>query len=303
LASSLGGGSGAGSCEVLVDILSATGKPLAVITVLPMDSEDVQTKDNALRTLAKLTRLTQNKKVHNLIVVDNAKIEAIYHNISQIDFFGAANKAIVEPINVFNTLSSKESSVKGLDPMEFSKIFTDGEGITVYGSLKITDYKGEDAIALAVIDNLNSNLLAGGFDLKQSKYVGVMIVANEKVWKDIPAAQITYALAVINEQCGSPKGVFKGIYTDNNLADDCVMIYSMFSGLGLPDARVQQLKKEAAELTNVAKNKDAQRNLSLNIDTGKDQAISKVQELKDKVAQRTSAFGRLTNSAVVDRRK
>lgn len=303
LALSLGGGSGAGSCEVLVEILAATGKPLAVITVLPMDSEDSQTKSNALQTLSKLTRLAQSKKIHNLIVVDNAKIEAIYNDVSQMDFFGMANKAIVEPIDVFNSVSSKPSSVKGLDPMEFAKLFTDGEGLTVYGSLKITDYTGEDAVALAVIDNLNSNLLASGFDLKQSKYVGVIIAANEKVWKNIPAAQITYALAVINEQCGTPKGVFKGIYTDNNMTDDCVMIYSMFSGLGLPDARIQQLKKETAELSSAVKTKDVQRNMSLNLDTGKDQVVSKVQELKEKMAQRTSAFGRLTNSTIVDRRK
>jgi cell division GTPase FtsZ len=303
LALSLGGGSGAGSCEVLVDILSATGKPLAVITVLPMNSEDVQTKDNAIKTLAKLTRLTQSKKVHNLIVIDNAKIETIYSNVSQIDFFGMANKAIVEPIDAFNTLSSLESSVKGLDPMEFAKLFTNGDGLTVYGSLKITDYKTEDAIALAVVDSLDSNLLAGGFNLKQSKYVGFMIVANEKVWRDIPASQVSYALACVDEQCGSPETMFKGIYTDNSMPDDYVMIYSMFSGLGLPDMRVQQLKKEINDLSSVVKNKDVQRNMSLTLDTGKDQAVSKSQELKEKIAQRNSAFGRLTNSTVIDRRK
>src|SRR5574343_576609 len=51
---SLGGGSGAGSAEVIIDILSRTGKPIIVITVLPLSTEDVQTKNNALQTLAKL---------------------------------------------------------------------------------------------------------------------------------------------------------------------------------------------------------------------------------------------------------
>lgn len=59
---SLGGGSGAGSCETLVDLLSELGKPLVVITVLPMDTEDAQTKNNALETLSKLSKLTQSKK-------------------------------------------------------------------------------------------------------------------------------------------------------------------------------------------------------------------------------------------------
>jgi cell division GTPase FtsZ len=299
---SLGGGSGAGSCETMVDILSATGKPLVVITVLPMDSEDAQTKSNALQTLSKLAKLTQSKKVHNLIVVDNAKIEAIYHNVSQIDFFSVANKAIVGPIDAFNTLSSMDSPVKPLDPTEFGKLFIDGGGLTAYGTIKVVNYKEEDAIAIAVIDNLNSNLLASGFDLKQTKYGGVIITANSRVWKDIPAAHMNYALTLINEQCGDPDTVMKGIYVNDNIAEDCVIIYSMFSGLSLPDSRVAQLKKEVEVFRSSTKEKNIKRNLSLELDNG-NQEISKVQEIKNKIAQKTSAFGKLTGSTVIDRRK
>src|SRR5579864_4146088 len=44
---SLGGGSGAGSCETMVELLANLGKPLVVITVMPMDTEDAHTKSNA----------------------------------------------------------------------------------------------------------------------------------------------------------------------------------------------------------------------------------------------------------------
>lgn len=298
---SLGGGSGAGSCETLVDLLSELGKPLVVITVLPMDTEDAQTKNNALETLSKLSKLTQSKKVNNLIVVDNAKIEAIYHNISQVDFYGVANKAIVEPIDAFNTLSSMPSSVKGLDPMEFSKLFIDGEGLTVYGELTVTNFAEDTAIAEAVVSNLNSNLLAGGFDLKQSRYVGVIIAANKEVWSKIPSSSITYAMAMVNDQCGTPKGVFKGIYTiETN--DPVVKVYSMFAGLGLPESRVTQLKKEAQEHMQAVKGKDEQRNLNLQLDTGVNETVSAAQKIKEKIAQKSSAFGRLMGG-VVDKRR
>lgn len=298
---SLGGGSGAGSCETMVDILSSLGKPLVVVTVLPMDTEDAQTKANALETLSKLAKATQTKKVNNLIVVDNAKIEAIYHNISQVDFYGVANKAIVEPIDVFNTLSSLPSSVKGLDPMEWGKLFTDGEGLTVYGELTIENFAEDTAIAEAVVNNLNGNLLAGGFDLKQSRYVGVIIAANKEVWSKIPSSSITYAMAMVNDQCGTPKGVFKGIYTIET-PDPVVKVYSMFTGLGLPESRVTQLKKDAAELTRSVKGKDEQRNLSLNLDTGVNETVSAAQKVKEKIAAKSSAFGKLVGG-VVDRRK
>jgi cell division GTPase FtsZ len=298
---SLGGGSGAGSCETLVDILSSTGKPLVVMTVLPMDTEDAQTKANALETLSKLTKLTQTKKVSNLIVVDNAKIEAIYQNVGQMEFYGVANKAIVDPIDIFNTLSSMPSSVKGLDPMEWGKLFTDGEGLTVYGELTVDNFEEETAIAEAVVNNLNGNLLAGGFDLKQSRYVGVIITANKETWAKIPSSSITYAMAMVNDQCGSPKGVFRGIYTVES-PDPVVKVYSMFSGLGLPDSRVAQLRKDAHELTQNVKGKDEQRNLSLNLDTGTNETVSAAQKIKEKIAAKSSAFGKLVGG-VVDRRK
>lgn len=298
---SLGGGSGAGSCETMVDVLGSLGKPLVVITVLPMDTEDAQTKANALETLAKLARMTQSKKVNNLIVVDNAKIEAIYQNVSQVDFYGTANKAIVEPIDIFNTLSSMPSSVKGLDPMEWGKLFTDGEGLTVYGELTVDNFAEETAIAEAIVNNLNGNLLAGGFDLKQSRYVGVIIAANKDTWSKIPSSSITYAMAMVNDQCGTPKGVFKGIYTVET-PDPVVKVYSMFSGLGLPDSRVSQLKKDAQEHMQTVKGKDDQRNLNLQLDTGTNETVSAAQKVKDKIAQKSSAFGKLVGG-VVDRRK
>lgn len=298
---SLGGGSGAGSCETLVELLSNTGKPLVVITVLPMDTEDAQTKANALETLSKLAKATQTKKISNLIVVDNAKIEAIYSNVNQFEFFKTANKAIVEPIDVFNTLSSMPSDYKPLDPMEWGKLFTDGEGLTVYGELTIDNFAEEISIAEAITNNLNSNLLAGGFDLKQARYVGVIIAAPKSVWDQIPSSSITYAMHMVNDHCGTPKGVFKGMYIIDS-PDPVVKVYSMFTGLGLPDSRVAQLRTETQALQQTVKGKDEARNLTLNLDTGTNETVSAAQKVKDKIAAKSSAFGKLVGG-VVDRRK
>lgn len=298
---SLGGGSGAGSCETLVDIMSGLLKPLVVMTVLPMDTEDAQTKANALETLAKLGKLTQTKKVSNLIVVDNAKIEAIYSNVSQMNFFNVANRAIVEPIDAFNTLSSLPSAVKPLDPMEFSKVFLDGEGLTIYGEFSIENYEEPTAIAEAVMNNLSGNLLAGGFDLKQSRYVGYIVTANKEVWEKIPSSSIDYANSIVNDLCGSPRGVFKGVYVVD-MPENVVKVYSMFSGLGLPASRVEQLKNDTKELQAKVRGKDEARNLTLTLDTGTNETISAAQKVKDKIAAKSSTFGKFV-TGVTDRRK
>ena len=172
---SLGGGSGAGSAETMVEILNEVQKPLICVVALPMDSEDAQTKSNALETLSKLARLAQNNKISNLVVVDNAKLEAIYSNVGALNFYNVANKVIVELIDVFNTMSSTlpAPGAKGLDEAEFTKLLLGTSGLTVYGELSVSNFEEDTALAEAVINNLNGNLLAGGFDLKQTAYAGV----------------------------------------------------------------------------------------------------------------------------------
>lgn len=298
---SLGGGSGAGSCETLIDILTSLGKPLVVMTVLPTDTEDAQTKSNALETLSKLSKLTQSKKVNNLIVVDNAKISAIYADVGRMEFYKTANKAIVEPIDIFNTLSSMPSDTKPLDPMEFSKLFLDGDGLTVYGEFSVTDYEGEMNIAEAVVNNLSNNLLAEGFDLKQSKYVGYIVTGSKKVWDKVKEASIEYANHMVNDLCGNPVGVFKGMYVVES-DEDILKVYSMFSGLGLPASRVEQLKNDTKELKTKVKTKDDGRNLTLHLDTGTNETVSAAQKVKDKIAAKSSSFGKFV-TGITDRRK
>ncbi len=289
---SLGGGSGAGSCETMIDVLTATGKPVIVITVLPMSTDDAQTKSNAIETLSKLTQYTQNKIISNLIVVDNAKIETIFNDVGQLDFFKVSNKAIVEPIDAFNRFSAQSSSFKALDGMELAKILTDGEGLSIYGEMSIYNYSEDTAIAEAVINNLDSGLLASGFNLKETKYAGFIIVAHEKVWNNIPSGSINYAMSIVRDTCGSANGIFKGIYTDNELPDNVVKIYSIFSGLGLPSSRIDQLQKEAIVEMQKAKTRDDTRKLTLKIDTGTDEIVSQADKIRQKIKSKSSTFNK-----------
>jgi cell division GTPase FtsZ len=288
---SLGGGSGAGSCETMVDVLTATGRPVVVMTILPMSTDDAQTKNNALQTLSKLASLAQSKVISNLIVVDNAKIETIYNDVGTMDFFRISNQAIVDPLHVFNEFSSKASAVKSLDPMEFAKILTDGEGLTVYGEMTVADYHEDTAIAEAVINNLDSGLLASGFDLKQTRYAGALIIANEKVWSEIPSGSVNYAMSMIRDVCGHAEGVFRGIYTAD-LRDDVVKVYSIFSGLGLPAVRVKQLQKDAQTEAAKAKDRADARNLHLELDTGVEKTTSEADRIRQKIKKNSSDFSK-----------
>lgn len=301
ICSSLGGGSGSGALSEVVDLIrNDIQTPIMALVALPMSSEDVITKSNSLDALVELSKLVKSKVLSNLIVVDNSKLESLLSNINQMDFFSEANKIIVKDFDSFNTYSCYPSSVKALDTSEYAKLLIDSEGLSIFGSISITDYKDEEAIASAIISNLDDNLLAEGFDLGNTKYVGFMIIANEKTLKEIPASSFNYANAILDERAGSPKAIFKGVYASEDVAPGTVKIYSMFTGLSLPQSRIDELKKEVQTKMAQVKNKENNRAINLEIDTGKSETVSAADRIKEKIAAKGSAFGKLMGT--VDRR-
>lgn len=302
VATSLGGGSGAGSIEPLIATLIKTDKPIIVMAALPMQNDDAQTKQNSLETLAKLSKMVQTKRISNLIVVDNAKIETVYSEVSQMEFFGVANKAICEPIDIFNTFSMKDSPVKGLDSAEWAKLFVDGDGLSIYGSMEVKNFTEKTALAESVLANLDGNLLASGFDVKEAKYVGVMFLANPKVWAQMPSVSVNYAHSILMEKCGEPTS-FKGIYEDSSMPEDHVKIYTFISGLSLPESRISALKAEVKVLQETTKAKEQARSVNLTLDTGNNETVSATQKLKQEIANKSSSFGKLMSGNVIDRRK
>lgn len=290
---SLGGGSGAGSHETMIDVLSETGKPIVVITILPMSTEDAQTKQNSLNTLASLATLASNKVIANLIVVDNAKLESIYSDVSHMNFFSVGNQAIVKTIDTFNSFSSMSSLEKSLDPMEWAKLFTDGEGLCVYGEVVVQNYDDDEtAIAEAIINNHESGLLSSGFDLAQARYAGALIIANSKAWENIPRGSVDYAMSLIQENCPGADGVFRGAYVDDSIDEDVVKVFSMFSGLGMPSKRVDQLRKDVSEEKKKTQERAKSRNTNLTIDTGTEKTVSKADEIRSKIAKNKSSFSK-----------
>jgi tubulin-like protein CetZ len=310
LAASLGGGSGSGSLKTLINILNTLGKPIILLAVLPLIADDKLTQANSFYALAEMTDLLKQKKLTNILVVDNAKVEGIFANVSQFEFYDVANKHIVSTLDQLNRLAAMPSRIKAVDHTELAKVLIDAEGLSVMSEMTIegfglTDEPEDDiTIANSIINNFDNNLFVSGFDLSASKYAAFMIVANPNTWKKITSSSINYSAAALNEECQQAT-VFKGFYEDD-LEDGIIKIYSIFSGLALPDKRVAELKKQAEEYQIMVKSKDKERNLNLSIDTGQDKPTSKVQEIKAKIAQTNSSFGKFlgnNSTNTIDRRK
>tara|TARA_Y100000287_G_scaffold186136_1_gene192132 strand:+ start:7487 stop:9886 length:2400 start_codon:yes stop_codon:yes gene_type:complete len=306
LAVSGGGGTGSSSVDTLVPMLFETGLPVGVIYILPKATEDAQSKRNSIETLSRLARMTADNMVSNLIVVDNARIEQIYANLSQSKFWEASNNAIVEPLHLFNSLTAKASRFTSLDPSDFGKIISCGDCST-YGVMEVEDYMEETALAEAVIESLGSNMLASGFDLSQTRAGGVIITGPREVLEKIPAININYCFHMISEQTNGAS-IFQGVY-DVDSTSDSVKIYSWFAGLGLPKDRVDNLKKESLEQAAVASEKERNRSSAMTLDLEQDQVASMATEINRKIQKKKSGFSRLQKggakgrTSIIDRRK
>lgn len=304
LAISGGGGTGSGGAEAMIGLLSTLGKPLAVIYILPMESEDALSKHNAVTTLGKLAKMVSTDIVTTLIVVDNSKIEIIYPGLSMAKFWPTANSAIVEPLHLFNSLSSQATKYTSLDPMDFSRLFTAGDCL-IYGMLEVNNYLETTAIAESILDNLESGLLASDFNLKETRLGGFIVVGNEKVLKSLPAQNIQYASHVLSETTDSAQLV-SGVY-EMPIEEDVVRVYVMFGGLGLPESRVEALKEEAESQMAVVREKEKSRASRMSVDYGGgNETKAKVEEVHRMIKQKKSGFGVLTKNAekrVIDKRR
>jgi tubulin-like protein CetZ len=298
-----GGGTGSSSIDTLVPLLYETGLPVGVIYILPKATEDAQSKKNSIETLSRLAKLTTDNMVSNLIVVDNARIEQIYADLSQSKFWEVSNSAIVEPLHIFNSLTATASRFTSLDPSDFGRIISCGD-CSVYGVMEVKDYMEETALAEAVIESLGSNMLASGFDISQARAGGVIITGSTEALERLPALNINYCFHMISEQTNGA-AIYQGVYAVES-DDDCVKIYSWFAGLGLPKDRIDSLKKESLEHTAVAAEKEKNRASAMTLDLGENQVNTVAEEVTRKIQKKKSSFSRLqrgSRPSLIDKRR
>ena len=302
LAISGGGGTGSSSPDTIIPIMFNTGAPIGVIYVLPKDTEDAQSKRNSIETLSRLAKMASENMISNLVVVDNAKIEQIYGGLSQSKFWDTANNAIVEPLDIFNTLTATASRHTSLDPSDFAKIISCGD-CSIYGVVEVEDYMEETALAEAVINSLNESMLAEGFDLKQTRVGGVIITGTKKVMDSLPAINVNYCYHMISEKTNGAN-IFQGVY-DIHTKSDSVKIYTWFAGLGLPKTRIEVLQNQSKELEELASQKESNRASAMKIDLGVDQTKSISNEINRKIKKKNSSFSRLQRGrpSMIDARR
>ncbi len=258
-----GGGTGSGVAEQLITLLHSYNMPVGMIYTLPQSNEDALTHANAVKVLDKLSKLVKEKILTTLIVVDNAKIEAIYPSLSTVAFWQKANGDLVNILHQFNRLTAQPSRFVSLDPMDFAKIITEG-GCTVYGAARLSEYKDAESLAQTVINSVKSGLLASEFTLSEATMGGLIVTGSFDMLSTVPQEDINYALYNLTSIVGHA-GLYRGIYDlDSTDAGHGLVVYTMLSGLGVPHRRVEALiqrGEEGAQALEIKKNDHAKMNV------------------------------------------
>jgi hypothetical protein len=187
-----------------------------------------------------------------------------------------------------------------MDPSDFGKIISCGD-CSIYGMIEVEDYMEETALAEAVIESLNGNMLASGFDVSQTRVGGVIISAPEAVLNKLPAININYCFHMISEQTNGAS-IFQGVYDTGNDSDS-VKIYSWFAGLGLPRDRIESLKQESKIQTEIADQKEKGRVAAMTLDLDEDNVNTVADQVHRKIKKKKSGFNKLQRGSIIDKRR
>jgi hypothetical protein len=198
------------------------------------------------------------------------------------------------------------SKTQAIDNAELSRLLLEGKGCISYAKV-VVDYDEDNAdetTLLAAIEGAMEANLLSNLDIKTANLGALYIVASEKTWELIPSANVNYATSSFIGKCTGALAIFRGSYIDQ-MEDGKVNIYAIFSGLNVPHQRLEELRGEVGASDIIAKQKEAERDKSLELSTsGKEKHISKLEEVKAKIAKSNSPFGKfLSQNTVVDRRK
>lgn len=238
----LGGGTGSGTSGRLVqiarDYMESKGRPprVGVIASIPSYTEGQQVCRNAVTAFQKLLEL----KVSPLILIDNARINALYRP-GMTQLYNVANSTISQLFHLFNQLAAVHSPLITFDRSELAQLLD--HGICVMGAASLQNITSPADISAAIRDQLTNNVLAE-VDLKQGSKGACLFVGDQNVLDNLSLDFFDAGFTQMNRTLkgGTSSVVHRGIYIGTSPG---LQAYAMISDLKPPVATLAKLAKEA----------------------------------------------------------
>lgn len=248
-----GGGSGSGSSLVLIDIAKkymkfiGHDKPeerVGVVMSLPTRGEATSPKVsyNAYRVLKQVGEQAEKKQISPLVILDNARIEKMYTNLTVKEFWSTINNTVSGLFHIFNVLSKHPSQYTSFDPTDYATTLRCG-GVMVMGVSKIkaepNKKLSETEISQSIKTNMGKTLLAD-IDISEGTFAACCAVGGKDIMESIPGLMdsLSYGFDTLSSLVPNAT-LHRGIYEDDKPS---LRLYTLISGLGIPQDRLNQFK-------------------------------------------------------------
>jgi cell division GTPase FtsZ len=231
-----GGGTGAGSCPVLISIakkyLSYIGNPnpkqnIIIIAALPTSGElkSVVVNENNESVKKMMYQIAEQNEVGPIILIDNSKIEKLYRGIPPVKFWPTINDTITKLFQIFNYLSKQESGYTSFDKEDYKTVLTT-PGLAVLGVTKVEIKEGTE-LSSALQNNLKKTLLADMVDYATAKEAACVVVAGDKLMETMSMDDINYGFDTIANLINNAN-VHRGLYDTDG---DAIRAYTLITGM------------------------------------------------------------------------
>ena len=246
------GGTGGGSVQTLIDMakryFTYVGKDdaserVGVIASLPTTGESASptVAKNAYNRMTELCVSAANGEFAPLIIIDNDKIKKLYPQLTVKQFWPTLNNTVAGLFHIFNLLATKNSNYTAFDPADYDTIMK-SKGCMIFGVTGVKNIEDETSVSIALKQNLEKTLLAGGFDLTTAEGAASIVVGGTKQYEEIPGLMdsIEYGFDTLATLTGGAI-IHRGIYEDSSKEN--LVAYTIVGGLDIPQKRLDELKK------------------------------------------------------------
>ena len=246
------GGSGGGTVVPLIKAAKKyftyvghedAAERVGVIASLPTTGEAASPviARNAHNRMKQLCAMSKDKKFSPLIIVDNQKIKKLYPKLTVKAFWPTINNTVAGLFHVFNVLATQNSNYTSFDPQDYDSVMK-SSGCMIMGVTSVKDFESETGVATALKSNLESTLLAEGFDLKTAKAAAGVVVGSTQIFEETVGLMdnLEHAFSTLAAITGNAT-VHRGIYEDPS--KEKLVVYTLIGGLDNPEKRLEELTK------------------------------------------------------------
>lgn len=235
-----GGGTGAGSLSVLIEIAAkylkflrkeGVYKDIIVFSALPTAGEAKSSLigSNVSAVTDAISARVDEGKVGPVILIDNSKIEKLYRGVSPKKFWPTINDTVTGLFQTFNLLSSKPSGYTSFDAQDYQTVLSTS-GLSVLGVAKVPS-KDYETVKLSQFfqENFKKTVLLGDVDFSTAKEAACVVLADDKILSKISMDSINYGMDALSNLVGNAT-VHRGLYASKKSG---IRVYTLISGMKL----------------------------------------------------------------------